>query len=92
MIINEIYCYERETGKITVSTEKPNCEHIIKYRLIADENKQLTRDGINFVSCIDVETDIGWYEIDNFDTEESSLAPDEISPEEFMALVEEALS
>lgn len=87
MTIKELYCYEREEGKVTVSTEKPNCEHIIKYRLIADDERQLTRDGENFAICIDVESSEGWYEIDN----NSSLAPDEISAEEFMTLVEEAL-
>ena len=91
MIINEIYCYEREAGKITVSTEKPNCEHIIKYRLIADENKQLTKDGINFVSCIDTNLTDEWYEVLIDGDNKPSLAPDEISAKEFMVLVEEIL-
>ena len=87
MIVKELYCYERETDKITVSTEKPDCEYILRYRLIADDEKQLTQDGINFITCIDVESTDGWYEIG----EKSSLAPDEISAEEFMALIEEVL-
>ena len=92
MTIKELYCYEREAGKITVSTEKPDCDYVIKYRLTANKNKQLTRDDINFVSCIDVETTEDWYEVDDSNIEETpTLAPDEISAEEFMALVEEAL-
>lgn len=78
MIVKELYCYEREAGKITVSPEKPDCEYILRYRLIADDEKQLTQDGINFTTCIDVESTDGWYEIN----EKSTFAPDEISPED----------
>lgn len=78
MIVKELYRYERETNKITISTEKPDCEYILRYRLIADNEKQLTQDGINFTICIDVESTDGWYEINK----KSTLAPDEISPED----------
>lgn len=64
MTIKELYCYERETGKTTVSTEKPGCEYETRYRLIADEGKELTNDLENFVSCIDVESVDGWYEVE----------------------------
>ena len=87
MTIKELYYYERETDKFTVSTEKPDCDYDLRYRLIADDDKQLTNDGINFTICIDVESTDGWYEVG----EKSTIAPDEISAEEFMALVEEAL-
>ena len=63
MIIKVLYCYEREAGKITVSTEKPECEYTLRYRLIADEGKELTKDGENFTTCIDVDTPEGWYEV-----------------------------
>ena len=88
MTVKELYCYEREVGKITISTEKPDCEYTLRYRLIADEGKEITNDGENFTTCIDVDITDGWYEITN---SIPTLAPDEISPEEFMALVEEAL-
>lgn len=78
MIVKELYCYERETDKITVSTEKPDCEYNLRYRLIADEKKLLTQDGENFISCVDVETIDGWYEIN----EKSILALDENLPED----------
>ena len=87
MVVKELYRYEREAGKVTVSTEKPECDYTVKFRLIADEEKELTKDGENFTTCIDVDNTEGWYEV----YKSSSLAPDEISPEEFMALVEEAL-
>ena len=87
MIVKELYYYERETDKFTVSTEEPDCEYTLRYRLIADEEKKITKDGVNFSSCIDVGSTEGWYEVSNSQT----LAPDEISADEFMALVEEAL-
>lgn len=87
MIIKELYYYERESDKFTVSTNKPECDYTLRYRLIADNDKQLTQDGVNFITCIDVESTDGWYEVG----EKSSLAPDEISAEEFMALIEEVL-
>lgn len=64
MIIKELYLYEREEGKFTVSTEKPDCEYSLRYRLIADEGKELTKDGENFTSCIDVDSTEGWEEVD----------------------------
>ena len=64
MIVKELYCYEREAGKVTVSTEKPDCEYDTRYRLIADEGKELTEDGENFTTCIDVESTEGWYEVE----------------------------
>ena len=63
MIVKELYCYEREEGKVTVSTEKPDCDYTLRYRLIADEGKELTKDGENYISCIDVESTEGWYEV-----------------------------
>lgn len=63
MIIKMLYCYERETGKTTVSTEKPDCEYTTRYRLIAEEGKELTNNGEDFATCVDVETTEGWYEV-----------------------------
>ena len=64
MIVKELYCYEREVGKVTHSLEKPECDYTIKFRLIADEGKELTKDGENFTTCIDVDTTEGWYEVE----------------------------
>lgn len=64
MIIKDLYRYEREAGKVTVSTEKPECDYTIKYRLIADDGKELTKDGENFITCIDVDSAEGWYEVE----------------------------
>ena len=64
MIVKELYCYEREAGKITVSPEKPDCDYTHKFRLIAEEGEELTKDGENFTTCIDVDSTEGWYEVD----------------------------
>ena len=64
MIVKELYCYEREAGKITVSTEKPDCDYDTRYRLIADKDKKLTQNGIQFTTCIDVNSTFGWYEVE----------------------------
>lgn len=64
MIVKELYCYEREEGKVTVSTEKPEGDYSLRFRLIADEDKVLIKDGENFTTCIDVDSTEGWYEVD----------------------------
>ena len=68
MVVKELYRYEREAGKITVSTEKPECDYTIKFRLIADDGKKLTKDGENFTTCIDVDSTEGWYEVETGET------------------------
>lgn len=64
MIVKELYCFEREEGKVTVSTEKPEGDYSLRFRLIADEEKELTKDGENFTTCIDVDSTEDWYEVD----------------------------
>lgn len=64
MEIKIMYRYMREDGGITVSTEKPNCEYTETYRLIAEEGLALTKDGIEFCLCIDVDSADGWYEVE----------------------------
>lgn len=91
MIVKELYCYEREIGKITVSPEKPDCDYTIKFRLIAEKGEELTKNGENFTTCIDVDDIEGWNAVLKNVSSKPAPTPDEISPEEFMALVEEAL-
>lgn len=71
MQIKTLYRYEREKGKTTVSTEKPeSAEYTTLVRLIANEGKALTKDNKTFHSCIDVGNQEGWYEVDyNEETE-----------------------
>lgn len=65
MQIIPLYKYERPNGGITVSPVKPeNIEYTEMYRLVADEGKALTKDGVNLTTCADVESIDGWYEVD----------------------------
>jgi hypothetical protein len=59
-----LYKYTREGGGVTVSPAKPDGEYTELYRIIADEGKALTQDGVNVVPCADVESVEGWYEVD----------------------------
>lgn len=59
-----LYKYIRADGGVTVSPIKPDCEYTEMYRLVADEGKVLTQDGVDTTTCIDVESVEGWYEVD----------------------------
>ena len=67
-----LYKFKRADGGTTVSPTKPNCEYTEMHRLIADEGKALTKDGVDLYPCVDTETVDGWYEVD---------APEEDEPE-----------
>lgn len=62
MEIRTLYRYEREAGKVTVSTVKPDCDYTEMYRIVADNNKVVTLDNENFYSVIDTEIKDGWIE------------------------------
>lgn len=64
-----LYRYTREGGGVTVSPVMPEGEYTTLYRLVADEGKALTQDGISTTACADVEHTDGWYEVD--ETEEA---------------------
>lgn len=59
-----LYRYNRADGGVTISPVKPDGEYTKMVRLIADEGKVLTKDGVNFTTCTDVESAEGWYEVD----------------------------
>lgn len=59
-----LYKYQRADGGTTVSTSKPNCDYTEMYRLVADEGKALTKDGVGLYPCVDTDTVDGWYEVD----------------------------
>ena len=42
-------------------------------RLVADDGKALTKDGVNFTTCVDTVSVDGWYEKDA-DSNEATLA------------------
>ena len=59
-----LYKHVRVDGGITVTPVKPNCEYVHMYRIVADEGKELTQDGVNTTYCVDVESTDGWYEVE----------------------------
>lgn len=62
-----LYRYTREGGGVTVSPIQPECAYTTLYRLVADEGKALTQDGISTTACADVERTDGWYEVDELE-------------------------
>lgn len=59
-----LYRYTRPDGGITVSTNVPDTDYTPMYRLVADEGKELTLDGVDRTACTDVYSTDGWYEVD----------------------------
>lgn len=64
MEIRTLYKYVRDDGGITVSPNKPEGEYIEEVRIIADEGKAVTKDGVNLYSVIDDISADGYYEVD----------------------------
>ena len=83
-----LYKYTREDGGVTVSPIKPDGAYTEMYRLIADEGKVITQDGINLAACLDTDTLEGWYEIDEpTEDPDKPLPGDEISDSEALAII-----
>lgn len=80
MQIITLYKTVRENGGVTVSPIKPEegTEYTEAVRLIADEGKAVTKDGISLYSCIDTETAEGWYAVDALEENESYLGTQEV--------------
>lgn len=76
MEIKTLYKYKRAGGGTTISPIKPDCEYTEMYRIIADEGKVVTKDGINVFSCTDVSSTEGWYEIDAPEEEDNENTGD----------------
>ena len=76
MTEKKLYRIHRSDGGVTVSINPPidNKEKTeTLFRLIADDGKLLTKDGINTTPCIDVDVTDGWYEIDDPEFEISEV-------------------
>lgn len=69
MQIINLYKYTRPDGGVTVSPVRPEGEYEPMYRLVAAEGMALTKDGENLTSCADVESVIGWYEVESTEGE-----------------------
>lgn len=64
MTITTLYKYQQKNGTVIVSPEKPSCLYELRYRLVADEGKVVTKDGTNLYSVIDTDGVAGFYEVD----------------------------
>lgn len=83
-----LYRYEREGGGVTVSPTKPSGAYTEMYRLIADEGKALTKDGVNTTACTDVDSPEGWYEVEV--TEEGEIIEsDQATEGDYISALEE---
>jgi len=67
MIVKDLYKYQRADGGYDVSPIRPDTEYTPMFRIIADEGKLVSIDGVNAYSCIDVASTAGWYEVDDPD-------------------------
>lgn len=63
MLIKTLYKFTRQDGGITISLNPSEQEYTTLLRLISDEGKMLTKDSINFSSCVDTVSSEGWYEV-----------------------------
>ncbi len=65
MTIKSLYKTIRLDGGTTVSPNKPldGVEYTERVRLIADEGKLVTLDGVKAYPCVDVDSADGWYEV-----------------------------
>jgi hypothetical protein len=90
MQIITLYKYTRADGGITVSPKKPEfeVECTEMYRLVADEGKALTKDGVETTICTDVESTEGWYEV-KVNEEGEIVEEDQATEEDYISALEE---
>lgn len=58
-----LYRYTRSDGGITTSLIKPSGEYTEMFRLVADEGKELIKNGER-AQCVDVDSIEGWAEVE----------------------------
>lgn len=70
MQVITLYVFNREDGGVTVSPVKPETnDYTETTRIVAEEGKLLTKDNINFYSCLDTDDLDGWYEVEDLNKE-----------------------
>ena len=73
MQVITVYRYERAPGKVTISPVKPQDKDSTELkRIIADDGKLLTKDGVTFYESIHSESAEGFYEVEDPDYQEVS--------------------
>ena len=65
-----LYRY-RSDGHVIDSLTKPEGEYTERVRIVADEKKRITKDGVTLYSVIDADSDEGFYEVDSPEEENS---------------------
>lgn len=73
MTIITLYRYIKNNGDTVFSPRRPNKEHTEYVRLIADDGKILTKDGVTFYHIIDQESQEGWYEVESPQQKEGDM-------------------
>lgn len=63
MIPNPLYRYKAE-GSVIDSLHKPDCEYTERVRIVADEKKRITKDGVTLYAVIDADSAEGFYKVD----------------------------
>lgn len=76
-----LYRYTRSDGGITTSLIKPSGEYTEMVRLVADEGKELIKNGER-VQCVDVDSIEGWTEV-----EATTPSRDEITDTEALQII-----
>lgn len=81
MIIKTLYRYFDGNNIIDTYDKPVNHSFTERYRLIADEDKMLTVDGIEHVTVIDIDKDSrdSWYELERCDDLLSTSSPSNVS-------------
>lgn len=59
-----LYRYTREDGGVSISPQKPEGEYTELVRIIADKDKAITKDGVNFYTVIDDASVDGYYDVE----------------------------
>ncbi len=84
-----VYKFKRADGGTSVSPCKPETEYTERVRIIADEGKAVTKDGVNLFFVIDDDSADGYFEIDAPEVDESAMQNTEsIETEEESSLEE----
>lgn len=65
MQIVNLYRYEEPHGIVVTPIQRSETDVPHAYRLIADDGKQLAKNGTDLTGCIDTDSAEGWYEVDD---------------------------
>ena len=73
MEVVKLYKYQDPNGYVVTPVKRAETDEHGGYRLIADEGKALTKDGIELYPAIDTDSVEVWYEVDAPEEEKENL-------------------